>query len=615
MKKTVAFVVAVVMLFGCLTVQGAVADDLFDALFNPVYSGKMHMQLSSEAKSIPQILKSSELFESIGMVDFELLAESLLKSKADISGTYNVSKDMKKAKYAMTYEIDSPININDNFRIQANSKWSFWIDYDLTLENPVYKIIYKTPLNKKYVVMDISEAGDFSEVESSLPTDEELLKITKDVSNLYKTYGKISKQGNGYKITFDDNGIKLFIGAMFDMICEMSQTQLLAFEASPSEIRDFQTGVEDMKETFSLASQNFEVLGKGGFVINLSANKGGYITAENLSLDLKLNIYDILNAFGIYNSTSGITKENSEFEAVFNAKAELSSHNRNVSVEFPVLTEENSVDMFGDMGQGYENFEDLADVEHRWFSLEEEGLPVIYDGYPMVDLEEMCKSIGFDFAFENGVATVDTKTSLGIFEFEDGEKTAKNENGNQDLKRAAKESEGKIFIGIDDVAVLSVEISNISYYSDGNSTYTYGYFENPDFVEPEEEIWQTTEENFSTAVVENVPLFKEGDAIYFPVAPFLGEFNVGTEEITAKDGVLVVESPKAFGFSRLKLFENSVYVEKDGESILLKNPVRYNNSFYVSTDFAEIFGFELNSIDIYGWNDGKGCVTFYKELN
>ena len=90
---------------------------------------------------------------------------------------------------------------------------------------------------------------------------------------------------------------------------------------------------------------------------------------------------------------------------------------------------------------------------------------------------------------------------------------------------------------------------------------------------------------------------------------------MGTEEITAKDGVLVVESPKAFGFSRLKLFENSVYVEKDGESILLKNPVRYNNSFYVSTDFAEIFGFELNSIDIYGWNDGKGCVTFYKELN
>lgn len=611
-KRFIALLVTAVMVFGCVTAYGKATDNLFDALFNPVYSGKINMTFSAETKELPKMLEDSNITDGWDSpVDFMLLAESLLKSKGTVHGEYNVSKDMQKAQMAFTYKISSPVCVNECLEIQANSKWSFWIDYDFDAENPTYKIIYKTPLSKKYTYMDMTNLPSADSASTAMPSEEDLKDMTSAVSEIYKSCAKISKQGNGYKIVLDDNGFKLFCAQMFDFAAQVGETQFLKTETAPSEIKDFKTYTEDMKEAFSQASPNFEVLGKGGLVINLSANKGGYVTSENLSLDLKLNIFDILNAFGMYNGTSGITKENSSFEAVFKAKADMSMHNQNVKVEFPLLTDENSVNLLESQTAVWEE----GDLAHKWFSLEDEGLPVICGTSPMIDLEKMCEKLDFDYTYENGVANVDTKTSLGTFEFTDGEKNAKSQNDGQALKTAAAEKGGKLFVGFDGAAVLGVEISNVSYYADEDLTYTYGYFENPDYVEPEEEFWQTTEENFEIASVENVSIFEEDGKIYFPVAPFLGEFNVGTEEISVQGKNLSVESPNAYGFSSLKLQADSVYAEKDGESILLKSPVRYRDSFYVAADFAEVFGFELQSMDFYGWNDEKAAITFEKELN
>ncbi len=604
MKKTVALFISFVMIFSCVAAYGASADEIFDSMFNPVYSGKAHIELSGELKEVPDALDKLDFYRfGAGIADLKLLAQSLSKSTAKLDAAYNISKDMRKAKMALSYEISAPITVNESLKIESHSTWNIWIDYDFTSEAPVYKIIYKTPLNKKYTVLDLSGEIDPIELSASMPSEESIKDLSKRIAELYKSCAKVSKQGSGYRLTFDDNGFKVFCAGIFDEITKAGEEQLLKASSDMAGIRDFKDYMQDIKDTFSNAAQSMTILGKGGLVIDLKTNGAGYITAENADINLSLNIYDILDAFNLYNEESGITKANSNLDLTIKSRASLSSHNQNVTVDFPVLTDENSVNPM----TAFIPSPDYGNSPFKWFSLENEGLPVLAGNYPLFKLSDICDELGFDFKYENGKATVDTKTSLGIIEYEANSAAAKANGEEIALVIPPTEIDGSFYISSNAAALLNVDISSISYDAEGDTTFTYAEYTNPDYVapDPEEDPESYIPEYLYVYSVKG--FFRDGDAFYFPVNAFLGELRVGSEEVTEKDGTITVETAKSPVFKSLQLRYGSLFFQKDGDSSLsLKHPVKaVNGEFFVSTDFAELMGYKAEGIDIYSYPDGR----------
>lgn len=601
MKRTVALFISFIMIFSCLAAYGASADEIFDSMFNPVYSGKAHIEFSGELKDVPDALDKLDFYRfGAGIADLKLLAQSLSKSTAKLDAAYNVSKDMRKAKMALKYEISAPITVNESLKIESHSAWSMWIDYDFTSEEPVYKIIYKTPLNKKYTVLDLSGEIDPIELSASMPSEESIKDLSKRIAELYKSCAKVSKQGSGYRLTFDDNGFKLFCAGIFDEITKAGEEQLLKASSDMTGIRDFKDYMQDIKDTFSNAAQSMTILGKGGLVIDLKTNGAGYITAENTDINLSLNIYDILDAFNLYNEESGITKANSNLDLTIKSRASISSHNQNVTVDFPVLTDENSVNPMSLLTPENDYY---ADGQNKWFSLEYEGLPVLTGNYPLFKLSDICGELGFDVKYENGKAAIDTKTSLGIIEYEANSAAAKANGEEITLAVPPAEIDGSLYISSDGAALMNVICNNISYNANDNKTYIYAYYTDPDYIEPEQEYDEEANAYEYLYVYPESKFFIDGDAFYFPVNAFLGELGVGSEEITEKDGVITVETAKSPVFKRLQLRYGSLFFQKDGGSSLsLKYPVKaVNGEFYVSTDFAELMGYKNDSIDIYAY--------------
>ena len=353
------------------------------------------------------------------------------------------------------------------------------MQYDFASENPVYRIIYKTPVSKTYIVMDMGEqlAASPSAIAAMMPDTEKIALIQEKVITLYKDNAVVSKKSGGYRIKIGDEGFKNICSGLFGITAELMNEQLLKMSMTESEMTEINARLTQFKDGFEAIKDKLVIFGKDGFTIDMNVNSAGYITGSKTSAHISLNVYDIMTAFGAEDmcSEAGITKENSCIDFTLEETEKYLKINQNVKVEYPVLTEENSYN-------------------------------------PMAESE---------------------------------------------------------------------------YYGG-------------DYAEPEYEETTYAEEVLSPyfwVEYEELPVVKD-NVVYIPLYPLLGEFNVGTEEISISGGEITVQSDNSYIFSSLKLYENSVLAEKDGEKILIDNPViNIDGNYWVGTDYAQkVLSSELEDV-------------------
>lgn len=619
MKRIFAQVLIICLVLSGTTVFGAGEDKLFNALTNVIYSGELEMtvgaKLNAPLEIIDVLIEADEYgyYEDVP-VDFKMLFEGLLNSEYDISCKYNISKDYKKADMYFSLAASNPIDINDSLKIGAWSNWEMWMQYDFISETPVYKMILKTPVSKKYVVFDVSEVLKESPIASShlMPDEEYTAEINGKMAALYKENSTVKKTSGGYKMTIDDAGFKnIFLGT-FDIIIEMVEEQLLRMNLSESEITEAKSQFNQVKSAVEGSRDKFSIIGKDGFLYDLKVNTLGFITEGDLSLNIGLNVYDIMSAFGMEEECkkTGITKENSKIDFTVNAFEKYSKHNQNVKIDYPVLTEENSFNPVAPSGMA-ESGDYIS--EYKYFSVIEEGAPVVLNGKSYVKLRSVAEECGFDISFSDGVVLVDTKTSIGKVEYKLNSKEVKTGEGAFELTEPVIERGGATYVTEEALSYLNNSVNSVYYEGQSNLTYTYCDYYNPDYTEPEyeEETYFETEEGLSEyfwVEAEGSPVV-EKEVIYIPLYPLLGEFNVATEEISINDGEIYVESDNSYVFKTLKLNENSIFAEKDGEELLIDNPVKnIDGNYWVGCDYAEkVLNSKLDYLRIgygltYGFN-------------
>lgn len=617
MKKLFSVLIVMVMMLSMPFAYGEDYDKLFESLAKPVYSGKLEMEMKTELNKPLLIAELADdlMFGGETPVDIKLLLEGLMESTIKADFEYTISEDMKKADMAMSFQASAPLMINENLKLDAWSKWDMWIEYDFLSDTPVYKMVLKTPFLTDYILIDLSETMTAQGLDLNvvMPNMEGAEEYAEKIVESYKANSTISAKGNVYKINFDDAGFKNMFLELFKSIGEVTKNQLTVMQIPEKDVNEATASIYMMNAGFEYAKDKFSILGEDGAEIEIKFNPFGYIAEEKEKFHFALNIYDIMSAFGMAENAefSGITKENSDIDFTISATAKFSKHNQKIEVKHPVLTDENTFVV----PTGYTEPEEYP-TQYNYFSSFEEGTPVIINSIRYVKLRNIVEECPFELSYENGTAYINTNSSYGVVEIKADCNDVVVNGETIKVVWPAVEKNDSIYVNEEILKLFGIEINGMSYSASAGETQVWGYYIDPDYVEEEYVEEYVDEEGpssyFYVDADSRVPVFENG-ITYIPLFPLLGECNVGTEEISVSNGEITVVSDKAYGFTNLKIFENSLYAEKDGEEILLENPVKnIKGEYWAGEDFAEkVLSSQLDYVSIYSYGS---TYSFEREL-
>ncbi len=332
MKKIVCFLVGLTMLF--TTAFASNADIISDALAktSELTSCSAEMTLSTKINE-PLLLLDTIPIDEYTPIDIKLLIEGLTNATSKINYSYSRSDDYKKMDLSISSVSDTPIILNEDLRIDAWSKSSLWMNYDVTdIENPVFKIIAKVPFDMKYQVIDFSSFIKNNPDLIGLFDKDSIEDIQKKMKDALLEKAQVTNIGNQYTLSLDDKSAKEYLIDILDICKEYSnQSSASRYES-----------VEAMEEAIDNIVKVIEettLLGENGLKITFSKNNDGIITAQLEELHIRFNMYDILEAYG--SSTEGLTREQAFVDITMQSDIETSNHNK-TEVVMPELTDENS---------------------------------------------------------------------------------------------------------------------------------------------------------------------------------------------------------------------------------------------------------------------------------
>lgn len=558
-------------------------------LLSADYDVKMNVEVNEPL----EILNTIPIPEEAD-IDLRLIAESLISAVTDMSCTYSVSSDYKKAVFKAEISSDTPIVFSDAFKLNAWAKIGMWFEYDFTnTEKPVYKMLFKLPFYKKYVGVDMSEY--FAENPNQIPVfDKESMDLLRNsILNSFIDSAQITKDGNNYLISFGDASAKEYILA----VMEFSRDFALSCVSDEDVSKTYDAFLDTLKTVFDKVT----ILGENGMRIQLTVNSDGFISVQNTELHLKLNVFDILEAFS--KSTDGLERDKSVVNITFKITETIKNHNNISEISFPEITEDNSdIMIFPSEPYSY-------DSEHKYFNVN--AAPVFENQeiyYPISQIAEKC---GFEVVFDEEKVTIDTKTAVGaeILYFNSTEFSVNDEEKSADTAPVIQK-DGEIYCSGEAWGYINTTIYSTRYNFESNSFSFSGNFWVPQ--EDEAYIEDTYEYvpsmfhyGFST---DGLPYLNNGE-YYMPVYEFVGSLSQG--EFTFGEGrIEYAMYENQLGITFVSACVGDEFVTVDGNIIPLTSPViEVDGIIRVPQSLAQSMGINI-SFTCRG-NAGGYCITDY----
>lgn len=335
MKKILALVLALSLIFTSVS-----AVDISPLFSNSELNYTTEYTLSASfdnAENIVNLLRELGITDEIERyIDLESILNSISNADEKMKLEADMSSDFKRIKLAITSESSGNIIFNPNLSVGINAKNGMWIHMDLDAEKPIYKIIYFTPLQNKYLVMDMFEMMNEEETQDIIKAldsvfDKEYLdSITDFVSEIYTKYADIKSNGTTYTIKLDNDGL---IGMLSELIPFVIETTGGVMPES-----EVQQGFANIEIDPVLALlDNLRLLGDKGITMTFSLFSGK-LNRMDFSADFEINIEELLS------SLVGMEwqyKSDGKLDFTINYSAKMSKYGK-TSPKFPTLTDENS---------------------------------------------------------------------------------------------------------------------------------------------------------------------------------------------------------------------------------------------------------------------------------
>jgi hypothetical protein len=405
MKKVVCTLLMVVMLMSAFCAYAS-TDAIFEAFTTEVLSANSNIKMSLKLNRPFELLDNSDYYTEIKPSD---MVNSFANMEYDANMAYSMSEDKKIIKLGMDMQLDLPLEVGENFKADIWAKVGMWMDMDLTdTENPVYKLIFKIPFSDKYYVMDFGlNAGEedfalmFEQLNNILNSSVMDVYSKKCYESIKNNFTLKSLGANRYELSADDKAFKAVLKDILDMSVEML--------GNTEEKEEFAKMTEEAFKQL----ENITILGERGMKTEFTLS-GTHIIQGKTEMHICLNIYDIMSQFG--EDIEGMVRESSymDFDIIYDVT--MTDINKPVTVEFPVLTEDNSVNMY----EPYEYEEDYyEDYISPYSYAYDDAAPVIIDGELYVPIRSFMNSIEIEddkIGYADGAVTIDA-TDKGILEF------------------------------------------------------------------------------------------------------------------------------------------------------------------------------------------------------
>lgn len=513
-------------------------------------------------------------------IDLRSLIESIISSNLSLEASYSVSEDYKKMKLSGCVTSDTPIVFNDSFKLNAWAKAGIWMEYDFTsAESPVYKVIYKLPFEKKYMALDMSEY--FAENPGSIPPlNEQTLDAFRGAAiQLITDNAEISKSKGVYTLKFSDKSAKQYILSVFELSKTLVPADAVSDEASEQ--------LDKVTDTLKSIFDKVTILGEDGMTMQITVSPSGLITAEEVSIHINLNIYDILTAFS--KSTQGLAREDAFVDITLNTKETLSNHNKAAEITIPVLTEENTEFM----SPSSYDFGDYKNFELKQAPLTENS--TVY--YPLDPIADKC---GFTIDYSANKVRIGTNTSAGavVLDTESAEVISGGETITLDKP--------PVILNNDEIYCTDAVLDLLNIYaycdydvSDNTFTISVSYFNGDDYEDDYEDayvpdkLWYYINSDKAIYIEDNEPFMPAYD-FFESLFPGTFSFAEGYIEYTADS------AENSFGINTLSVGSGNSSVTVNGESVPLSKAAKeIDGVIRIPISFAQKLGLNCENVAIY----------------
>ena len=388
MKKVLALVLVLVMLFpACVGAAPAFLSELYTN-----YTGNYSITFKLDnVDNIMRVLEEEGVLEEIErQIDVRGLLTGLSCGES-MTVKADVTNDMKSIKIHTATDVNTALSINENMNVSANLKSYMWITIDISdVENPVFKIIQKTPSHNKYEYVDI--AAQFSQEDkqemvmglSYVLNKEFLTGFVAESAALLEKHATIDANDTECTIRIDDAGLK-------EIVCE--SLKMIAVQIGA----DVEAQVEIQEFIDEFISMNIRLLGEDGILIKYGLENG--------------KPKDVYMAIDVSVDLTRLVGSESEFsiDMLIEERGTISDIGTTV-VEYPELTEENSFDgsyYYSEWGD-YEDYEEKPEYPVRNVYNLVDYLPVV-DGKVYFPLRQILTEAYGDtmtLSYDNGTVTV-----------------------------------------------------------------------------------------------------------------------------------------------------------------------------------------------------------------
>lgn len=347
-------------------------------------------------------------------IDLKTFVEGLFDSTFTFTTKQKFENNGKKVAQEVHFTSENPIIVNDNLNLDVASKLSYWADVDF--ENPEKsEIIFSWPFGAKYITLPFDEmlnGEETPDITVLAPGGIEYNQLIDLLIDCTEKHATITGNSSKVTVTFTDAGLKLFladyIAAYFEMSIKNSEEEI-----SQEQI-DF---IKAQFEPFAEVMRKVPFFAKDALVMEFSLDSKGRISKEVETLNVDLNVYDIIKAFDSEADTFGLTKANSDIAFTFSATSNIQYNDSKIIK--PTLNDKNSITIMEYFDPGYYDNAEPEDAEpeeyyfkHVWTDINEAFFLV--ENY--IPVRNLLESFDYEIGFENGMITASSESNYALYD-------------------------------------------------------------------------------------------------------------------------------------------------------------------------------------------------------
>ncbi|MBP3360701.1 MAG: copper amine oxidase N-terminal domain-containing protein [Clostridia bacterium] len=416
MRKYIALLLSVMTAAMSVNVLAASDDDIKAAMTESITSANMKMTMEIGIEKISDEMKEV----------FEITGDELPAMSAD----YDIALKGAADSLVMQMAMNAVVKMTGEPDVDIET----YMDMDMSDKNaPKLVYIMKSPDTDKYMVMDYSRIPGYDQLIDSMTaySPEKIKEINEQIYSAVPDK-KFKEKDGVYTMTFTEKEIKDVIESMMLNMEDLMLSTIAVSVSSAVEGEEVSTGeiTDEMRSKYEEevkkwvgALKDVQFFADDAMVITASMDDDKHLKTMGVEINFDTNLYKVIKAVSpIIDDMDeteetkafieSVTEKNSDISAYLKIDMDISNVNGDVKVEFPKLTEDNSIyleDMMID--------ETKINVLYNGIRVKFDDVePVIENDRTLVPLRKFCNVIGIsdeNISYEAGVITIkDGRTTL-----------------------------------------------------------------------------------------------------------------------------------------------------------------------------------------------------------